>query len=70
MPTISNDEVEAEARALLREQIERSPWFREELSENERQERISLEVDAWWHLKVEKAAQRLIDRAVYREAAE
>ena len=29
MPTIRNDEVEAEARALLREQIDRSPWFRE-----------------------------------------
>ena len=46
MPTIRNDEVEAEARALLREQIERSPWFREGLTEEERQSRIQLEVDA------------------------
>ncbi len=70
MPTIRNDEVEAEARALLREQIDRSPWFREGLTDTERQKRISLEVDAWWHLKVEEAAQRLVDRAAYREAAE
>ena len=70
MATISNDEVEAEARSLLREQIGRSPWFREGLSDDERRERIRLEVDVWWHLKVEEAARRLIDRAVYRKAAE
>jgi hypothetical protein len=68
MPTIRNDE--AEARALLRGQIDRSPWFREGLSDDERQERIGLEVDAWWHLKVKEAARRLIDRVIYREAAE
>ena len=70
MPTISNDEVEAEARALLREQIDRSPWYRGSLTDEERQSRIQLEVDAWWHLKVEEAARRLVDRAIYREAAE
>ncbi len=70
MLTISTDEVEAEAWAILRDQITRSPWFREGLSEHERQERIRIDVDAWWHLKVEEAARRLIDRAVYREAAE
>ena len=70
MPTISNDEVEVDARALLREQLMRSPWFREGLSDDERQKRIGLEVDAWWHLKVGEAARRLIDRAVYRDAAE
>ncbi len=70
MPGISNDAVEAEARALLREQIERSHWFREGLTAAQRRSRIQLEVDAWWHLKVEEAARRLIDRAVYREAAE
>jgi hypothetical protein len=70
LPTISNDEVEAQARAILREQIDRSPWFREGLTDAERQERIQREVDAWWHLKVEEAAHRLIGRAAYREAAE
>ena len=70
MATISNNQVEALARQLLWEQIDRSAWFREGLSEAERQKRIRLEVDAWWHLKVEEAAQRLADRAAYREAAE
>ncbi len=47
MPTISNDEVEAQARAILRDQIDRSPWFREGLTDAERQERIQREVDTW-----------------------
>ena len=68
MPTISNEAVEA--RALLQDQIERSPWFREGMTEAQRQSRTQLEVDAWWHLKVEEAARRLIGRAPYREAAE
>ena len=70
MATISNDQVEALARQLLWEQIDRSAWFREGLTDAERQSRIQLEVDAWWHLKVEEAAQRLVDRAAYHEAAE
>ena len=70
MPTISNDEVEAEARAILRDQIDRSQWFREGLTEEERRQRIQLEVDAWWHLKVEEAARRLVAHAMYQEAAE
>ncbi len=36
MPTISNDEVEAEARALLRERVEHSPWFWQAMSDRER----------------------------------
>ncbi len=48
MPTISNDDVEAEARAILQDQIARSPWFREGMTEErERRERIRLEVDAY-----------------------
>ncbi len=70
MATISNDQVEALARQLLWEQIDRSPWFREGLTDAERQSRIQLEVEAWWYLKVEEAAHRLIDHAAYREAAE
>ena len=31
MPTIGNDEVEAEARAILRDQLMRSLWFPERL---------------------------------------
>ncbi len=48
MPTISNDEVEAEARAMLREQIDRSPWFREGLTAAERQECRWRLVEAEW----------------------
>ena len=46
MPTISNDEVEALARRLLWEQIDRSPWFREGMTAARRRSRIQLEVDA------------------------
>ncbi len=70
MLTISSDQVEKLARALLHEQLECSPWFREGMTEQERQSRIQLEVDAWWHLKAEEAARLLVDRAMYREAAE
>ena len=70
MPTISPDEVEAEARAILQDQITRSAWFREGMTEEKRRERINLEVDAWWHLKVEEAAHRLINHTAYRKAAE
>ena len=35
MPTISNDEVEAEARAVLRDQLMRLPWFPERLRRQE-----------------------------------
>jgi len=62
--------VEALARQLLWEQIDHSPWFHEGLTDVERQSRIQREVDAWWHLKVEEAAHRLLDHAAYREAAE
>ena len=70
MATISNDQVEALARQLLWEQIDRSAWFREGLTDAERQSRIQREVEAWWHLKVEEAAHRLLDRTAYHEAAE
>ena len=70
MATISNDQVEALARQLLWEQIDRSPWFREGLTNAERQSRIQREVEAWWHLKAEEAAHRLVDQAAHREAAE
>ncbi len=70
MAQISDSDVEAEARWLLREQITASAWFRLGMTDKQRRERIEMEVDAWWHLKVEEAAHRLIDHAAYREAAE
>ena len=59
----SSDAVEAEARRLLRDQIERSAWF-PAMRKEERRAKIEQEVDAWWHLKVKEAATRLLDRMV------
>ena len=58
-----DDEVEAQARWLLREQITRSAWFRNGMTEKERRDRIEQEVDAWWHLKTEEARELLEQRA-------
>ncbi len=63
MGTITVSDVEAEARWLLREQITRSAWFRNGMTEQERRKRIELEVDAWWHLKAEEVGKQLIERA-------
>jgi nucleotidyltransferase/DNA polymerase involved in DNA repair len=65
LATISNEEVELEARALLREKIERTPWFRSGMTRAQRQNTIEREVDRLWHLFVHDAAQRLIDRAAH-----
>ncbi len=63
MATISNDAVEALARQLLREQIERSAWF-EGMTKEARAAAIAADVEQWWHLKEGEAAQILIDQAV------
>ncbi len=62
MAAISDEEVEIEARALLREKIERTPWFRRGMTQAQRQNTIEREVDRLWHLFVHDAAQRLIGR--------
>ncbi len=43
-----DEEIEAEARALLRDAIERSGWY-PNLRGKERQERIEQDVDLHWH---------------------
>jgi hypothetical protein len=63
MATISDSDVDAEARWPLREQLTRSAWFRTGMTAQERRKRIELEVDAWWHLKAEDVAKQLIERA-------
>ena len=55
------DEVEAEARRLLRDLISRLPWY-PGLSADERTKRIEEDVDRWWLLKIEEAADRLAER--------
>ena len=62
MSDAPTDPVEAEARRLLRELITRLPWF-PRLSADERAKRIEEDVDRWWLLMIEEAAERLADSA-------
>lgn len=61
MASIGPDQVEAEARALLKEAIERSGWY-PILSPEERCKRIEQDVERYWHVMAQEAAQRLLDR--------
>ena len=62
MPTITNADVEAEARALLRDRIARVPWHAG-LPPEERERRIAEDVDTYWPTLVHEAVERLLDRA-------
>ena len=61
MSDAPSDPVEAEARRLLRDLISRLPWF-PGMSATERAKRIEEEVDRWWQVKIEEAAERLTER--------
>ena len=61
MASIGPDQVEAEARVLLKEAIERSGWY-PVLSGAERNKRIEQDVERYWHLMAQEAARRLLDR--------
>ncbi|MBL0408504.1 hypothetical protein JKG68_32085 [Microvirga aerilata] len=52
--------IESTARALLRERIEATPWFRIRMSQEQRQAAIEREVDTYWHLFVADATERLL----------
>ncbi len=60
MATVTNDQVEALARWLLWEQINRSAWFAG-MTVEERAAAIAADVEAWWHLRAGEAAQILLD---------
>jgi hypothetical protein len=62
VPTIRNEDIELEARAMLRERIERTPWFQHGMTRKQRQAAIEREVDRTWHLFIFDAVQRLVDR--------
>ncbi len=49
---------------MLRERIERTPWFQNGMTRKQRQAAIEREVDRTWHLFIFDAVQRLIDRSV------
>ncbi len=69
MPAIRNEDIEIEARAMLRERIERTPWFQNGMTRKQRQVAIEREVDRTWHLFIFDAVQRLIDRATQGQQA-
>jgi hypothetical protein len=52
--------IESTARTLLRERIEATPWFRIKMTQEQRQAAIEREVDAYWHLFIADAAERLL----------
>ena len=52
--------IESTARALLRERIGATPWFRIRMSREQRRAAIEREVDAYWHLFVAEPAERLL----------
>ena len=60
MSDAPTDPVEAEARRLLRDLISRLPWY-PGLSAAERAKRIEEDVNRWWLLKIEEAADRLTE---------
>ncbi len=69
MATVRNEDIEHEARTMLRERIERTPWFQNGMTRKQRQVAIEREVDRTWHLFIFDAAQRLIDRATQGQQA-
>jgi hypothetical protein len=63
MESIPDDEVELEARAILRETIQRSGWY-PTLSERDRQAAIERDVDQHWPVMIREAKQRLKNRVI------
>ena len=56
--TIGVSEIEVTARTILRDRIERSPWY-PNLSEEDRSERIAHDVECYWPTVINEAARRL-----------
>jgi hypothetical protein len=55
---ITDDEIAAEARAMVRQMIEESGWY-PALRGEFRQARIDQDVDQMWHLMIADARKRL-----------
>jgi hypothetical protein len=60
MTSAGDNLIASTARALLRERIEATPWFRIKMTEEQRRAAIEREVDAYWHLFIADAAERLL----------
>lgn len=67
MATVNDEAIAAEARSLLRQQIQDSGWY-PQLKEQYRLERIEQDVEQYWHLKIPEARQRLLDQGVNTKA--
>jgi len=52
--------IESTARALLRERIEATPWFRIRMTQEQRRAAIERDVEAYWHLFIADATERLL----------
>ena len=60
--TFTDEEVETEARSLIRKRIQKSGWY-PDLSSEERRRRIREDVDRHWHLMIDEATRRLSERS-------
>ena len=60
MTAAGDNLLESTARALLRERIEATPWFRSKMTQEQRRSAIEREVDTYWHLFIADAAERLL----------
>jgi hypothetical protein len=61
MTAAGDNLIEFTARALLRERIEATPWFRIRMTQDQRRTAIEREVDAYWHLFIADATQWLLE---------
>ena len=61
MTSTGDNLIESTARALLRERIEATPWFQIKMTKGQRREAIEREVDAYWHLFIVDATERLLE---------
>lgn len=59
--TLRGEEIEAEARTLIRQMIQNSGWY-PGLQEEDRRRRIEEDVDRHWHLMIKEATRRLSER--------
>jgi hypothetical protein len=60
MTRVGDTLIESTARAVLRERIEATPWFRIKMTQEQRRAAIEREVDAYWHLFIADATQQLL----------
>lgn len=59
--TLRDEDIEAEARCLIRERIQNSGWY-PDLRGEERRLRVEEDIDRHWHLMIKEATRRLAER--------